>query len=626
MEGATERKGYFEGLSDDGLFFSGWCYDPGCGPEDKLTVAILVDGDLVVTAECARYREDLRLAGVPDPSVAFIAKVPEAMFDGSEREVSVVTFPDRQHIPGSPRRIVFPLIQQPIPVKVFDPNLVSNASFLSWPHGLQVHGVAGVPTECAAGWWMAPSERSEMIGWVWTPGQDRPLPPPFGLGLTLRTEGGKPSRLCTQLDKARLSETKAYLALELQPVGAAEVRLEQLAIGTGSIIDFSPVIVLQSGLLLRGKVRIERHVDLALILAEGDDLLLDLSLSGDGTVALYGVSVQPYLTRNLEPPEVGDGFEDAAIEAQLDRLTLPLNWSGIPGGAERTTTPSPYEGAPFTQIIIPVYNAASDVVECVNSVLECTESPIELVIIDDGSTNFTKHVLAQLASMDSRIRIYYSETNNGYTAAVNRAIASCESEWVVVLNSDVIVAPGWLDKLHEAMRASPRTAAVGPVSNAASWQSVPLTKDPSGEWAINTLPGRLGVRAYAQKVAELSERGFPEVPLLNGFCTLFRRCALERVGYLAERDFPNGYGEENDLSLRLVSAGFRLTVADHCYVHHKKSRSFGAKLRGLLGAAGHVALKRKHPGSNIGYIEEKMARCGPLITLRNRLAFVGGES
>jgi len=79
------------------------------------------------------------------------------------------------------------------------------------------------------------------------------------------------------------------------------------------------------------------------------------------------------------------------------------------------------------------------------------------------------------------------------------------------------------------MNLNKSIAVVGPLANTASWQSIPqLTND--GDWADNPLPQGVSVEKMAELVAEYSGYLFPEVPLLNGFCLMIRRGALDKVG------------------------------------------------------------------------------------------------
>ena len=75
---------------------------------------------------------------------------------------------------------------------------------------------------------------------------------------------------------------------------------------------------------------------------------------------------------------------------------------------------------------------------------------------------------------------------------------------------------------------------------------------------------------------------------------MIRAKVLEEIGLLDEQAFPQGYGEENDLCLRASEAGFKLAIADNCYVFHAKSKSFGSERKEALSKTGHQKLIEKH--------------------------------
>jgi GT2 family glycosyltransferase len=201
------------------------------------------------------------------------------------------------------------------------------------------------------------------------------------------------------------------------------------------------------------------------------------------------------------------------------------------------------------------------------------------------------------------------------------------AEWVVLLNSDTIVTPGWLEGLFEVVQAHPKAAMVGPVSNAASWQSVPELHDVKGGWSSNPLPEGVRPEDVSRLVNDLSPRQFPEATLLNGFCTLMKREVIEQVGFLDEAAFPMGYGEENDLCIRVRKAGYTLVVADHVYVYHVKSASFGSARRAELSKRGTAQLALKHPELDMKAVQREMAELTSLTELRKRLRRrLGGEA
>lgn len=364
--------------------------------------------------------------------------------------------------------------------------------------------------------------------------------------------------------------------------------------------------------------------DMLAQLGPDDRLAVAFEFDGAGDVVIF----EPELTavrRTVTPPVVIEGaFEDSNIRSQVKMLRLSPLWqldqpvSLFSGTARARGVPQRPTHTPFVQIVIPVYNAAMDVEECVRSILRHTNSPFEIVLSDDGSEPYTAGRLREMAESDPRVRCHTNSENLGYTRNINQALQRTSADYVVLLNSDVVVSKGWLDKLYMALSASPDTAAAGPLSNAASWQSVPLTKS-GKEWAVNPLLSGMTVDDMATLIEEMSESDYPVFPLLNGFCTMFRRAVLEEVGYFADDAFPMGYGEENDLCLRVAKLGYSLRVADNAYVYHKKSRSFGAERRRELSKKSNVLLRKRHPEINFTALETQMRESPALSALRDRL-------
>jgi GT2 family glycosyltransferase len=266
-----------------------------------------------------------------------------------------------------------------------------------------------------------------------------------------------------------------------------------------------------------------------------------------------------------------------------------------------------------------VHDAIEETLACLDSVRSCTEIPHTVTIVDDASGGGTREQLRQYTRDTPWIRLIALDDNLGYTRAANVGLMSSRADWVVLLNSDTIVSPGWLTGMFEVTAAKPDVVLVGPLSNAASWQSVPDLTDVTGKWKVNDLPEGCTVAEMAEVVRSLSVRGFPEVPLLNGFCTLMRRKVVEEVGFLDEVAFPIGYGEENDLCVRVAKAGYKLAIADHVYVYHTKSASFGTTGRDRLASRGAASFASKHPEVNIAGLQQVLAESTPLFQLRKAL-------
>lgn len=263
---------------------------------------------------------------------------------------------------------------------------------------------------------------------------------------------------------------------------------------------------------------------------------------------------------------------------------MPLSTGrAAPGPSSDPANGDPNRAA--IDILIPVHNALEDVKLCLGALERETERPHRLILVDDGSDLPTSEFLRGYAAGRQQVVLIENPGNLGYTRSANNGLRASDAEWVVLLNSDTVVSKGWLEGLLECAASDPQTALVGPVSNAATWQTVPELRDEQGGWLVNQLPPGMSVDDFASLVREASSRRFPEVPLLNGFCTLMRRDVVAAIGFLDEKTFPIGYGEENDLCIRVKKAGYRMRIADHVYVHHKKSASFGEARRMTLGSA-----------------------------------------
>jgi GT2 family glycosyltransferase len=218
-------------------------------------------------------------------------------------------------------------------------------------------------------------------------------------------------------------------------------------------------------------------------------------------------------------------------------------------------------------IIIPVYNAPQQVEDCVNSVLHNTDTDFHLIIIDDASPD--SRIGAYLAKLekiaDQRIQVSRNQKNLGFIGTVNRGM-SMNNRDVVLLNSDTLVTPGWLQKLQHCAATDSRIGTITPFSNNAEICSFPLFCQ------SNPVPENPNLVAQAIAVQHPT---YPEIPTAVGFCMYITRNLLNDIGLFNEQAFGRGYGEENDFCRRAVNAQYRNVLCDDAYVVHVGSCSFG---------------------------------------------------
>jgi len=271
------------------------------------------------------------------------------------------------------------------------------------------------------------------------------------------------------------------------------------------------------------------------------------------------------------------------------------------------------------EIVVCVHNALEDVQRSLASLLRHTAQPYALLLVDDGSNPPTRAYLLDFAAQHSHATLLRNETATGYTYAANRGLRRSTAPFVLLLNSDTIITPGWLDRLVACAESNPAIGLVGPLSNTASYQSIPALSA-GGDWAENPLPAGWEMDDWAKALAERSARLYPSMPLLNGFCLLIRREVIDAIGIFDEDAFGAGYGEENDYCLRARAAGWRLALADDAYLFHAQSRSYSHERRRELSERADRILAERYGRGPITAAEEVM-RDGPvLLGIRARAA------
>lgn len=90
---------------------------------------------------------------------------------------------------------------------------------------------------------------------------------------------------------------------------------------------------------------------------------------------------------------------------------------------------------PLVSVIMPVYNAASFLPECLESIINQSYKNIEIICVNDGSTDTSLSILKKYANKDKRIK-YYTQENKGQSAARNKGLAMCKGEYVTFVDSD----------------------------------------------------------------------------------------------------------------------------------------------------------------------------------------------
>jgi len=249
-------------------------------------------------------------------------------------------------------------------------------------------------------------------------------------------------------------------------------------------------------------------------------------------------------------------------------------------------------GVPI-DVIICVHNALEDIQKCLESITKYTTIPYHLIIVDDGSDEPTRNFLNFFATENQNCELIRNETAKGYTLAANIGMRASKASFLVLLNSDTIVGSQWIDRMYGAMIEKKKIGVVGPISNTASWQSIPKLSE-NGDWAINELPPNIDPSKMSELISKYSGCIHPEVPLLNGFCMMISKELINEIGYFDEDNFGQGYGEEDDFNLRASAANWKKVIADDVYIFHAQSKSYSNERRYNLSKSSGLKLRTKH--------------------------------
>jgi hypothetical protein len=184
---------------------------------------------------------------------------------------------------------------------------------------------------------------------------------------------------------------------------------------------------------------------------------------------------------------------------------------------------------------------------------------------------------------------------------------------VVLLNSDTIVPPGWLERLAKAAWSAHDIGSVTPLTGDGTIVSYPLPGLPcTGLSQAETL-------SFDRFCEDAGNECVVDLPTAVGFCMYIRHDCLQEVGLLREDAFAQGYGEENDWCLRARQLGWRHVAAPSVFVAHRGGSSFGVAKTRLMARNVRV-LNRLHPGYD-ALIRDFVAR-DPLALARERIDLV----
>ena len=218
---------------------------------------------------------------------------------------------------------------------------------------------------------------------------------------------------------------------------------------------------------------------------------------------------------------------------------------------------------PEVSVVMVTYGACELAERAVEALIAHTRALFELIVVDNGSDDQTRAWLSELRNA----RLILNDENRGFGGAVNQASEEARGEYLVLLNTDAYVHPGWLEPMLAAL-GRPGVGAV-----------VPQYLHPDGSLqeagALLAQDGTVLVYGDGDDPGRLCYRFRRVVDYGAAACMLIRRATFEELGGFDERYRP-AYYEDADLCLRLAQRGLSVVYEPRATVTHVRYGSSGA--------------------------------------------------
>ncbi len=220
-------------------------------------------------------------------------------------------------------------------------------------------------------------------------------------------------------------------------------------------------------------------------------------------------------------------------------------------------------GKPLVAIVVVTWNGLQDTLACLTALRRLTHSNQRTVLVDNGSRDGT---VAAVRHHFPEVSVIPNSTNLGYVRANNQGIAwglDQGADWILLLNNDVVMAPGTLTELLRVGESVPSVGIVGPVMQRTLRPDIlDLGGDLDLRW------GHVLLRRYTDAL-----RGQEWLPVdyVWGCTLLARREVFAQLGGL--NPVYVAYFEDGDLCLRARELGYRTVVALRARVTHQVGRS-----------------------------------------------------
>ncbi len=230
-------------------------------------------------------------------------------------------------------------------------------------------------------------------------------------------------------------------------------------------------------------------------------------------------------------------------------------------------------------IIVPVYNRPDEVDELLDSLTRQAYADFEVVIVEDGSATPCKEVCDKYA--DRLPLRYFVKENSGPGQSRNYGAERSNGDYLIILDSDVVVPDGYLSAVDAELQAEPCDAFGG--ADASHPSFTPVQKAIS--YSMTSFFTTGGIRGGKKKLDKFYPRSYNMG---------IRREVYQQLGGFSKMRF----GEDIDFSYRIVEAGYKCRLFPKAWVWHKRRTDLKKFFRQVYNSGiARINLEKRHPGT-----------------------------
>jgi GT2 family glycosyltransferase/glycosyltransferase involved in cell wall biosynthesis len=219
---------------------------------------------------------------------------------------------------------------------------------------------------------------------------------------------------------------------------------------------------------------------------------------------------------------------------------------------------------PKVSVVVVTYNNLDFTRDCLASLDEYSQyENIEIIVVDNASSDGSPAFLSEWVVGKNNRKLILNEDNRGFAAANNQGLEIANGDYLVMLNNDTHVTPGWVRTLVCHLERDKTVGLVGPVTNNIGNEAkIDIEYNSMDEMLLKSAAF---TRRHVGQTFPLRTAAF--------FCVMIPRTTYSRVGTLDEA-FGRGFFEDDDYCRRIEQLGLRVVCAEDVFVHHHLSASF----------------------------------------------------